>query len=257
MSYKSTSRTKHLMNKVPEVTIAFWLIKIMATTVGETGADFLIFNMHLGLGTTSWLMGILLLGILFLQMRAHRYIPTPYWLSVVMISIVGTLITDNLTDNYGVPLAVSTGVFSIALAAFFALWYAREKNLSIKEINTPTREAYYWIAILITFALGTAAGDWVAESLNFGYLISAILFGGMIAAVALAHYVFRMNAVLAFWLAYILTRPFGASCGDFLSQPHASGGLGFGTINTSAIFLLIIAILVGYLSLQSITQREP
>lgn len=246
----------HMLNKVPEVTIIFWIIKIMATTVGETGSDFLIFNMKLGLPVTSWLMGIFLLGILFLQMKARRYIPVMYWVAVVMISIVGTLITDNLTDNYGVPLGISTGVFSVALAGFFALWYAREKTLSIEEINTPSREMFYWIAILVTFALGTAAGDWVAETLNFGYLISAALFGGLIAAVAIAHYVFRLNTVLSFWLVYILTRPFGASCGDFLSQPASNGGLGLGTINTSVVFLAVIFALVQYLSFRKTSKSR-
>ena len=241
-----------LFNKVPEVTIFFWIIKIMATTVGETGADFLIFNLHFGLTTTSFIMGALLLAALFVQVKTKRYIPWIYWVTVVMISIVGTLITDNLTDNFGVSLVVSTLAFSLALAATFVTWYAIEKTLSIHTIYTSKRELFYWAAILVTFALGTAAGDLSSESLNFGYAISGFIFGAMIAAVAVLHYFFKVNAVLSFWLAYILTRPFGASFGDYLSQPTSNGGLGFGTVTTSFVFIAAIFGLVTFLSLKKI-----
>jgi uncharacterized membrane-anchored protein len=237
-----------MLNKVPEVTIYFWVIKVLATTVGETAADFLNTNLGLGLTGTSLVMAALLIVTLFFQFKARRYVPGTYWLAVVLISVVGTLITDNLTDNFGVSLETTTVVFSVALAATFAAWYRCEKTLSIHTIYTTRREGFYWLAILFTFALGTAAGDLVAERLNLGYWISAFMFAALIAVVAIARFGFKLNAVLAFWIAYILTRPLGASLGDFLSQPSDSGGLGLGTVATSALFLAMILSLVTYLT---------
>ncbi|MDX6596058.1 MAG: hypothetical protein QOI72_1440 [Solirubrobacterales bacterium] len=238
----------NLLNKVPRLTIYFWMIKIMATTVGETAADFLAENLHLGLTGTTLVMASLLVVALWFQFSSKRYVPALYWVSVVLISIVGTLITDNLVDNFGVSLWTTTIGFSAALAATFAAWYASEKTLSVHSIITTKREGFYWSAILFTFALGTAAGDLVAESLNLGYWKSALMFSAMIALVAAARFRLGMNAVLAFWAAYVLTRPLGASIGDYLSQPHDAGGLGLGTTGTSAIFLLAILGLVGYLT---------
>lgn len=235
--------------KVPVIiTIYFWVIKILATTVGETGADFLIFNLHLGLMVTSLLMSIILLAVLYIQVKSKRYIPWLYWLTVVLVSIVGTLITDNLTDNFGVSLIVSTIVFSIALVIIFFVWYKVEKSLSIHSIYTPKREMFYWAAILLTFALGTAAGDLLGESVGLGYWLSAVIFGVAILIVTLGFYVFKLNGILSFWMAYILTRPMGASIGDYLSQASSNGGLGLGTVGTSAIFLAAIIVLVTYLT---------
>jgi len=188
--------------KVPVViTMYFWIIKILATTVGETGADFLIFDLHVGLGATSVVMGALLAGLLYAQVKSPRYVPWLYWLTVVAISVVGTLITDNLTDNLGVPLLASTLAFSLALVATFVLWYRSEKTLSIHSIDTVRRELCYWLAILFTFALGTAAGDLAAESLGWGFANSAVIFGATIALITLAYKAFRLDAVVAFWLA--------------------------------------------------------
>jgi uncharacterized membrane-anchored protein len=239
-----------MLNKVPAVTLAFWVIKIMATTVGETAADFLNTQLNLGLTNTSLAIGALLALALFAQMRTRRYVPSIYWLTVVLISVAGTLITDNITDHFGIPLQVTTTIFAVALAATFAAWYASERTLSIHTILTSRREACYWLAILLTFALGTAAGDLLAESLAVGYAWSAVVFGSAIALVTLAHYGLRMNAILAFWLAYILTRPFGASLGDLLSQPAGNGGLGLGTTATSASFLVVILALVSAMTLR-------
>ena len=237
-----------MLNKVPEVTIWFWIIKVLCTTVGETAADFLNTNLHLGLTGTSYIMGGLLIVALFFQFRLKKYVPWVYWLAVVLLSIVGTLITDNLTDNLGVSLVATTIIFAIALAVTFIAWYATEKTLSIHSIFTTRREAFYWLAILFTFALGTAAGDLTAEHFGIGYLVSALIFGGLIAVVTFAHYRARLNAVLAFWIAYILTRPLGASMGDYLSQPGHNAGLGLGTVGTSALFLSLILGLVIYLT---------
>jgi uncharacterized membrane-anchored protein len=239
-----------LFNRVPEITLFFWIIKIMATTVGETAADFLSSTMKLGLANTSYLMSILLLLALLIQFKLRRYIPISYWLVVVLVSVVGTLITDNLVDNLHVSLGTIAVLFSIALTSVFTLWYVSEKTLSIHSIYTAKREVFYWASILFTFALGTASGDLVAEYYGLGYALSALIFGLIIAVITLAYYRFKLNAILSFWMAYILTRPFGASIGDLLSQPLDAGGLGLGTVVTSGVFLISIIILITYLTIQ-------
>jgi uncharacterized membrane-anchored protein len=237
-----------MLSKVPEVTIFFWIIKVLATTVGETAADFLGEHLNLSLTSVTCIMSVALAAALVYQFRASGYVPGVYWTAVVLISVVGTLITDNLVDNFGVSLKVTTAIFTVAMLATFAAWYRSEGTLSIHSIRTPKREAFYWLAILFTFALGTAAGDLVAESLNLGYWKSALLFGAMIALVAAAWRYLKVNAVLAFWIAYVLTRPLGASLGDYLSQDRSTGGLGLGTVVTSAVFLLTILSVVVYLT---------
>lgn len=242
-----------MLNKVPEITVFFWIIKVLATTVGETAADFLSGNLHLGLTITSYVMGAIFLAALAVQLKTKRYVPPVYWTVVVLISIVGTLVSDNLTDNLGVPLTTTSIVFAAVLAIVFLLWWLSERTLSVHAITTTRREGFYWAAILFTFALGTSAGDLLAEATGIGFAPSALIFAGMIGIVALAYYVFKINGVLAFWLAYILTRPLGASTGDLLSQSVHDGGLGFGTSITSGVFLLIIVSLVAYLT---ITKRD-
>ena len=238
-------------NRVPQVTPEFWLIKLMAVTMGETAADYLAVQMGLGLTATSLLMSLVLIAALFWQFRQKRYVPAPYWLAVVLISIVGTLVTDNLVDTFHVPLLVTTIAFVIALAATFWFWFQSEKTLSIHSIFTTRREAFYWLAILFTFALGTAAGDLVAEQFALGYLSTGILFGMIIVSLSLGYFFLKLNGILAFWLVYILTRPLGASFGDLLSQPHQYGGVGLGTIVTSLVFLLVIIGAVGFMTLRS------
>lgn len=230
--------------KVPQATLAFWIIKIMCTTVGETAADYLAFDAGWGQGATRALMSALLLAALLWQLRTPRYTPWIYWLCVVLVSIVGTQITDWFTDGLGVSLYVSTPVFALALMAIFATWHRMEHTLSIHDIVTRRRELFYWAAILCTFALGTAAGDLTTEALHLGFARGALAFGALI---ALTWGAWRLggNAVLTFWIAYILTRPFGAAMGDLLTQTHADGGLGLGTMWTSALFLSIILALVG------------
>jgi uncharacterized membrane-anchored protein len=235
-------------NRVPKITIDFWFIKLMAVTMGETAADYLAVNMGLGLTMTSLIMAGVLVLALVAQFAQKRYVPWSYWLAVVLISIVGTLVTDNLVDNFGVSLITSTIAFTLALAATFALWYSSEKTLSIHSIYTNKREAFYWLAILFTFALGTAAGDLVAEKFGIGYLGTGVLFGMIIASYAFGYFVLGLDAILGFWLAYIFTRPLGASFGDLLSQPHEYGGMGLGTIVTSALFLSAIAAIVLYMT---------
>jgi len=250
MNIKLDNNRVAMLNKVPEVTIFFWLVKMMSTTVGETAADFLTYNLHMGLVITTAITGLLFLGTLFLQLKTKQYVPWVYWSTVVMISVLGTLITDDLVDNFGVALQTTTIVFSLALLITFALWYASEKTLSIHSINTSKRELYYWTAILFTFALGTSAGDQVAESMDVGYALSGMIFSALIGLSALAYYVLNANAVLIFWVAYILTRPFGASFGDYLSQPAENGGLALGTTSTSILFIFVITLLVAYMTLR-------
>ena len=245
-----------LISKVPQVTLAFWIIKVFSTTVGETAADYFNVTLGFGLGITSIAVGLVFLAALAVQFITRRYTPAVYWLTVVLVSIVGTLITDNLTDVLGVPLWVTTVVFSALLAVTFTVWYVRERTLSIHSIVTRRREAFYWCAILLTFALGTAAGDLLAEGLALGYLLSAILFAAVIGAVTIAFFVFRANAVMCFWIAYILTRPLGASLGDLTSQATVDGGLGWGATITSAVFAVVIVGLVIYLTRTLARQRQ-
>lgn len=236
--------------KVPIViTLVFWVIKILATTVGETGADFLAFNLNIGLAPLSLIMGVVLAGCLYAQLRSARYRPWLYWLTVAMVSIVGTLITDNLTDNLGVELTTLSLIFAVTLTVEFGLWYRSEGSLSIHSINSTRRELFYWTVILLTFALGTAVGDLLAETAGFGYALSGAIFATAILLIAVSFYLFRLNAILAFWLAYIITRPLGASIGDLLSQSPADGGLGLGTTVTSVLFAVAIVALVSYLTI--------
>ena len=237
-----------MLNRVPEVTGVFWIIKVLATTVGETGADFLNMDLKFGLSNTSYVMSGVLAIMLLNQLRLKRYVPVSYWLVVVMTSVVGTLITDRLVDDLGVSLVTITIIFSVVLAAIFGFWYASEKTLAMHSIDTTKRELFYWAAILFTFALGTATGDLFAEAFKLGYAQATLIFGGVIAIIALSYRYWGMNAVLAFWAAYILTRPLGAAMGDLLSQPAVKGGFGFGTVGTSMLFLSIITSLISYLS---------
>lgn len=244
-----------LFNRVPEVTLAFWVIKILSTTTGETFADYLNVDLGLGLSITTWVMSAALVVALIAQFATKRYTSGVYWTVVVLISIVGTLLTDNLTDVLGVELWVSTLVFSVVLAVTFGIWFARERTLSIHTIFTRRREAFYWIAILFTFALGTAAGDLISEGLGLGYVFGTILFAALIGIVVIARFVFGANVVFCFWAVYVLTRPLGASLGDLLSQSPADGGLGVGTTITSSVFLAIIVALAVYLGIKVRRQR--
>jgi len=256
MTSAKTPEDQHMLNKVPLVTLAFWVIKILATTVGETGADFLNFNLGFGLTATSLITAVILIGFLWLQMRQDRYVPWIYWMTVVFLSIVGTLITDNLTDNFGVSLYASTVVFAVALAATFVAWHCSEQTLSIHDITTSRREGFYWLAILFTFALGTAAGDLVSEQLGMGYIIAGVIFGGLIALITAGYYAKLIGPVLAFWSAYVLTRPLGASIGDYLTQQPKDGGLGFSTTSVSAAFIVVIVALVAYLTISKVDAVE-
>lgn len=236
--------TAHGPNKVPEVLLAFWVIKALSTTVGETGADWLAVDAGWGPLLTQAVMAGLLAIALTVQMRMRRYTPWAYWLTVVLVSVVGTQITDLLTDGLQISLRVSTPAFAVLLAAVFGVWHRIEGTLAIDRIDTPQREAFYWLAILCTFALGTAAGDLASEALGLGFSLGAAGFAALI-GLTWAAWRLGLNAVAAFWIAYVLTRPLGASLGDLLTQAPGDGGLGMGPMWTSALFLSVIVLLVG------------
>jgi uncharacterized membrane-anchored protein len=247
--------TRRMLNKVPEVTVYFWIIKVLCTTVGESFADYINATLGFGLTNTTIVFSVALVAALGWQFRMRRYVPAVYWLVVVLVSVVGTLVTDNLTDGIGVPLWISTTLFAVLLAIVFAIWYARERTLSIHSIVTTPREAFYWLAVLVTFALGTAAGDWTLDLTGWSPGSSVLLPAGLIAAVFVA---WRLGAgpVLSFWLAYILTRPLGAHLGDYLGSSRADGGLGLGTFGTSVVFLAAISGIVAYLTKTHVDQTE-
>ncbi|MEY2521756.1 MAG: hypothetical protein QOJ66_321 [Ilumatobacteraceae bacterium] len=253
-----------MLSKVPQITLYFWIIKVLCTTVGETFADYINTKLGDNLNTTTVVMGSILIVSLIAQFKTPEYVPAVYWVTVVLLSVVGTLITDNMVEHFNVSLTTSTIVFTILMFASFGIWYASEKTLSIHSIHTARREAFYWTAILFTFALGTAAGDLIAEKYNLGYGKSVALFAGLIALVAIAHWKFKLNAILGFWIAYVLTRPLGASIGDLLSQPRqiaadadagTGKGFGLGTTTTSIMFLAAILAVVVVMTIQQ--RREP
>ncbi len=240
-----------MLNKVPEVTLWFWIIKILCTTVGESFADYINMTLGVGLVPTSIIFTVAFAAILTIQMRLHRYVPAAYWLTVVVVSVTGTLYTDILTDQAAVPLWISTSVFTALLIAVFGIWWLRERTLSIHSITSTPREAFYWVAVLVTFALGTATGDWTLELTGWGPGTSILLPLTLIAIVT-GLWKYGANPVLAFWLAYILTRPLGANFGDFLALPSSEKGLGLGTFGTSLVFLAAILITVVYLTISRV-----
>jgi uncharacterized membrane-anchored protein len=244
-----------MLNKVPEVTVYFWIIKILCTTVGESFADYINETLGFGLTNTTLLFSVGLVLALSAQFRLRRYVPGVYWLSVVLISVVGTLLTDNLTDGHNVPLWISTTVFAVLLALVFSIWYSREHTLSIHTIVTTPRETWYWLTVLVTFALGTATGDWTLELTGWSPGTSILLPLSLILAVLVA-WKLGMGPVLSFWLAYVLTRPLGANIGDYLGSPRADGGLNLGTLGTSVLFLGTILAVVIYLTVTDKDRTE-
>ncbi|MFD9586221.1 hypothetical protein ACFWBM_16225 [Streptomyces sp. NPDC059980] len=247
-----TLNGRRLLNKVPEVTIWFWVIKILCTTVGESFADWINMKLGVGLVNTAWIFTAVFVVVLAAQLRLKRYVPFPYWLTVVVVSVTGTLYTDILTDQLNVPLWISSAAFSILLAIVFGVWWLRERTLSIHSVTTLPRESFYWLAVLVTFALGTATGDWTLELTGWSPGASVLLPLGLIAAIT-ALWKFGANPVLSFWLAYILTRPLGANIGDWfaspkVAQPGEPTGLALGTFTTSLIFLGLILATVVYLT---------
>ncbi|MGZ4500876.1 MAG: COG4705 family protein [Nocardioidaceae bacterium] len=252
---EAVGRGRYMLNKVPEVTVYFWIIKILCTTVGESFADYINETLGFGLTNTTVVFSAALVAVLIAQFRLRRYVPAVYWLAVVLISVVGTLLTDNLTDGQGVSLWISSTVFTVLLAAVFGIWYARERTLSIHTIVTTPRESFYWLTVLVTFALGTAVGDWTIELTGWSPGVSVLLPLGLILSVLVA-WKAGAGPVLCFWLAYILTRPLGANIGDFLGSSKADGGIGLGTFGTSIVFLGTILAVVIYLTITKKDRTE-
>ncbi|GAA5207230.1 hypothetical protein [Microbacterium kyungheense] len=240
-------RRREMLSKVPEVTLWFWIIKILCTTVGESFADWINMTLGVGLEMTAVIFTVVLALVLTWQLALRRYVPFVYWLTVVVVSVTGTLYTDILTDSLGVPLALSTTVFAALLAGVFGVWWSTQRTLSIHSITTTPRELFYWLAILVTFALGTAAGDWILELTGWAPGISVLLPAGLIVGVVIG-WRLGANSVLAFWLAYILTRPLGANLGDWLGLPADQGGIGLGVGWTSVLFLGAILATVIFLT---------
>ena len=245
------TRRSSALVKVPEVTALFWLIKILTTGAGESTSDFLV--KQIGPAGAVFLAGLGLAGSLVWQFRSPRYTPTNYWLAVAMVAVFGTLAADAVHIGLGVPYYLSTAFYALVLAGIFATWHRREGTLSIHSINTPRRETFYWLTVLATFALGTAAGDMTATSFGWGYLASAVVFACVMAVPAIAYWRTNVSRVLIFWSAYVVTRPLGASIADWLGKPHDKGGLGLGDGTVSLLGAMAIVALVSYVTL---TQRD-
>ncbi len=243
---RTAPQVRSALVKVPEITAWFWVVKILTTGMGESTSDFM--NHRWGPAFAVPIMLAALAAALVLQLRKPRYVAGPYWLVVVMVSVFGTSAADALHVGFGIPYAASTAFYSIVLAVIFTAWYRSEGTLSIHSIASRRRELFYWVTVLATFALGTAAGDMTAVTLNLGYLASGIMFAALIAIPAIAWWQFDMNAILAFWIAYILTRPLGASFADWFAVSPAKGGLGLGAGPVSLVLALAILALVAFLA---------
>jgi len=249
--------TRHALRglrKVPEVTVYFWIIKLLTTGMGETTSDYLVHRINPLIAVA--LGGAGLAAALVLQLRARRYVAWIYWLAVVMVAIFGTMAADALHVGFGVPYLDSAAFFASALAVIFVAWYACEKTLSIHSIDTRRRELFYWATVMATFALGTAAGDMTAFTLGLGFLASGVLFAVVIAIPALAYRLVGLNAIVAFWFAYIVTRPLGASFADWMGRSPSLGGLGLGTGPVSLVLALVIIGFVGYLTVTRADSRS-
>ena len=246
------SAERRAWSKVPEVTVLFWVIKVLTTGMGEATSDYFIHRVgvtnKVALGAIAVLTGIGLGVALLVQFAAPRYVAWIYWLVVVMVGIFGTMAADGVHIGLGVPYAVSSAVFALTLAALFWAWYASEGTLSIHSIVTRRREAFYWAVVMAAFTLGTAVGDMTAITLHLGYLASGFLFAGLISVPAVAYRWFGMNGVLAFWFAYVVTRPLGASFADWMAVSPDRGGLGLGYGEVSLVLGALIVALVAYLS---------
>jgi uncharacterized membrane-anchored protein len=239
------------LRKVPEVTVYFWIIKLLTTGMGETTSDYLVRNLDPKIAVA--IGGIGLAASLILQLAVRRYVAWIYWLAVVMVAIFGTMAADVLHIGLGIPYVVSTVVFTIALAIIFVVWYMSEKTLSIHSITTRRRELFYWATVMATFALGTAAGDMTATTFGLGYFSSGVLFAVLIAVPALGYWLLGLNGILAFWFAYILTRPLGASFADWMGKPTSLDGMGLGTGQVSLCLAILIIGFVGYLT---VTRKD-
>jgi uncharacterized membrane-anchored protein len=239
------------LRKVPEIIIYFWIIKLLTTAMGESTSDYLVYNVNRYLAVALGAAG--LVAALILQLAVRRYVPWIYWLAVLMVAVFGTMAADVLHIVVGIPYYASTAFFAVALAVIFVAWYASEKTLSIHSIYTRRRELFYWATVMATFALGTAAGDLTAFTLGLGFFASIVLFAVVMAIPALGYRFFGLNAIFAFWFAYIVTRPLGASVADWLGKPHSMRGLNLGDGLVSVALAILIA---GFVAYVTVTRKD-
>jgi uncharacterized membrane-anchored protein len=242
---------RYAASKVPQITAYFWIIKLLSTAMGEATSDYMVKTINPVPAVLLGFAGFVVAMVI--QFRAKAYNAWIYWLAVVMVAVFGTQAADVLHIKFHVPYVASTTFYAVVLAVIFVVWYRTERTLSIHSIRTPRREAFYWATVLATFALGTATGDMTAKTLNLGYLASGIWFSVAFAAVAVAYWKFHLNPILGFWVAYVLTRPVGASFADYVAFPPAVGGLGVGHGPVALLLTVVIAILVGYLA---VTRKD-
>jgi uncharacterized membrane-anchored protein len=232
------------MNKLPAITLSFWAMKICATTLGETAGDLLSMTLNVGYALSSIILISLFLLTLIGQLRTRSYNPALYWTVILATSTAGTTISDFMDRTLGLGYATGSALLVTLLIAIFTIWYLSEKSLSVDHIESRRGELFYWVAILFSNTLGTALGDYLADDSGLGFAGGALLIGSLIAAVVAAKYLTRISHVVLFWLAFVLTRPFGATLGDFLSKPLDQGGLGFGTVGSSAALAICLVLLV-------------
>jgi len=238
-------RALRAMRKVPEITLYFWIIKLLTTAMGESTSDYLVYQINPYVEVALGCLGLAV--ALILQLLVRRYVAWVYWLAVVMVAVFGTMAADVTHVVLGIPYLVSTAFFASALAIIFVTWYVSEKTLSIHTIYSGRREMFYWATVMATFALGTAAGDMTASTLGLGYFPSVVLFAVLFALPALAYWLFGLNETVAFWFAYIVTRPLGASFADWLGKPYL-GGLGLSDAKVALVLTMLIIGFVGYLT---------
>jgi uncharacterized membrane-anchored protein len=248
----STPITRHPLTKVPRVTLYFWVIKILTTAMGEATSDYLVHRFNPYLAVVGGFLAFV--AAMAIQFRMRSYVPWAYWLAVVLVAVFGTMAADVLHIQFGVPYIASTIFFAIVLAIVFAVWHRSEQTLSIHSIFTPRREAFYWAAVLATFAMGTAAGDLAAYRANLGFLSAGLLFTAIFAVPGLAYRLAGLNAIVAFWFAYVLTRPLGASFADWLGKSRHAGGLGYGDGPVAFVLTAVIVVLVGYLTVSGVDR---
>jgi uncharacterized membrane-anchored protein len=246
--------SKQLLRKVPEITIVFWIVKLLTTAMGEATSDFSVAKINPYIAVT--LGGIALIIALAIQFSVRRYTPWVYWLTVAMVAVTGTMAADVLHIQFGVPYIITTLLFAVILTLVFIFWQKSEKSLSIHSITTSRREVFYWLTVMATFALGTAAGDLTATTFGLGYFTSALLFGGLILIPLIGYFVFDLNEIAAFWIAYVLTRPLGASFADWFSKPKSVGGLGLGDGRVSLTLTLVIVVFVIFMTLNRREARR-
>ena len=246
---------RYAASKVPLITAYFWIIKLLSTAMGEATSDYMVRTINPVIAVLFGFTGFVIAMVL--QFRAKAYNAWIYWLAVVMVAVFGTQAADVLHIKFHVPYVASTTFYAVVLAVIFILWYRTEGTLSIHSIRTPRRELFYWATVLATFAMGTATGDMTAKTLNLGYLASGIWFSVVFAAVAVAHWKFRLNPILAFWAAYVLTRPVGASFADYIAFPHSVGGLGVGHGPVALVLTAVIVVLVAYLAMTRKDVEDP